>query len=152
MSTNRWWEDNTIYKLIDWRLTDMHSKICILGDSNLCQIRTTPIHQLHVETFPRGKIQHLEVTQNRVQSGMHPDYIILSVGIDDKGVDPDTKVGGTAYMSTQREVLEGQTGSHRAKRANFGRGVRGSSPGKFQKPTWQMVQSTLFLSYICEYY
>ena len=40
-----------------------------------------------------------------------------------KGVDPDTKVGGTAYMSTQREVLEGQTGSHRAKRANFGRGV-----------------------------
>ena len=29
-----------------------------------------------------------------------------------KGVDPDTKVGGTAYMSTQREVLEGQTGSH----------------------------------------
>ena len=32
----------------------------------------------------------------------------------------------TAYMSTQREVLEGQTGSHRAKRANFGRGVRGA--------------------------
>ena len=60
--------------------------------------------------------------------------------------------GGTAYMSTQREVVEGQTGSHRAKRANFGRGLRGSSPGKFQKPTWQMVQSTLFLSYICEYY
>ena len=58
----------------------------------------------------------------------------------------------SAYMSTQREVLEGQTGSHRAKRANFGRGVRGSSPGNFQKPTWQMVQSTLFLSYICEYY
>ena len=50
-------------------------------------------------------------------------------------------------MSTQREFLEGQTGSHRAKRANFGRGV-----GKFQKPTLQMVQYTLFLSYICEYY
>ena len=42
---------------------------------------------------------------------------------DCKGVDPDTKVGGTGYMSTQREVLEGQTGSHRAKRAKFGRGV-----------------------------
>ena len=69
-----------------------------------------------------------------------------------KGVDPDTKVGGTAYVLTQREVLEGQTGSHRAKRANVGRGVRGSSPGKCQKPTWQMVQSALFLSYICEYY
>ena len=27
-------------------------------------------------------------------------------------------------------------------------GVRGSSSGKFQKPTLQMVQSTLFLSYI----
>ena len=49
-------------------------------------------------------------------------------GVVAKGVDPDTKVGGTAYMSTQRDVLEGQTGSHRAKRANFGRGVRGSSP------------------------
>ena len=34
-----------------------------------------------------------------------------------------------AYMSTQREVMEGQTGRHRAKRANFGRGVGGSSPG-----------------------
>ena len=53
-----------------------------------------------------------------------------------------------AYMSTQREVLEGQTGSHRAKRANFGRGARGFSPGKFQKPTLQMVQSMLFLSNI----
>ena len=56
------------------------------------------------------------------------------------------------YMSTQREVLEGQTRSHRAKRVNFGRGVRGSSSETFQKPTLQMVQSTLFLSYICEYY
>ena len=46
------------------------------------------------------------------------------------------------YMLTQREVLEGQTGSHRAKRVNFGRGVRGYSPGKFKKPTVQMVQST----------
>ena len=45
------------------------------------------------------------------------------------------------YMSTQREVLEGQTRSHRAKRANFGRGARGYTPGKFQKPTLQMVQS-----------
>ena len=52
-----------------------------------------------------------------------------------------------AYMSTQREVLEGQTGSHRAKRANFGRGARGYTPGKCQQPTLQMVQSLLFLSY-----
>ena len=35
------------------------------------------------------------------------------------------------YMSTQENVLEGQMGSHQAKRANLGRGVRGSSPGKF---------------------
>ena len=49
-----------------------------------------------------------------------------------KGVDPDTKVGGTAYMSTQREVLEGQTGSHRAKRANFGRGSGGPPPENFK--------------------
>ena len=37
-----------------------------------------------------------------------------------------------AYMSTQREVLEGQTGSHRAKRANFRRGP-GVLPRKFSK-------------------
>ena len=68
--------------------------------------------------------------------------------------DPDFCTSGReqTYMSTQRDVLEGQTGSYRAKGANFGRGVGGSSPGKFQKPTLQMVQSTLFLSYICEYY
>ena len=33
-------------------------------------------------------------------------------------------------MSTQREVFEGQTGTHRAKRASFGRGVL---PWKFSK-------------------
>ena len=33
-----------------------------------------------------------------------------------------------SYMSTQREVLEGQTVSHRAKRANFGRGSGGPPP------------------------
>ena len=60
--------------------------------------------------------------------------------------------GGDGIHVNPERILEGQTGSHRAKRANFGRGVRGSSPGKFQKPTWQMVQSTLFLSYFCEYY
>ena len=32
------------------------------------------------------------------------------------------------------------------------KGRPGVSPGNFQKPTLQMVQSTLFLSYICEYY
>ena len=37
-----------------------------------------------------------------------------------------------AYMSTQREVLEGQTGSHRAKRANFGRGSGGPPPWNFK--------------------
>ena len=58
---------------------------------------------------------------------------LITLTLCTKGVDPDTKVGGTAYMSTQREVLEGQTGSHRAKRANFGRGVRGSPPRKISK-------------------
>ena len=54
-------------------------------------------------------------------------------------VNPERSFGGT-------------NGSHRAKRANFGRGVRGGPPPViFKKPTLQMVQSTLFLSYICEY-
>ena len=35
--------------------------------------------------------------------------------------------------------------------AGFGRGPRGSSPRYFQKPALQMVQSELFLSYICQY-
>ena len=52
--------DNTFHKLTDWHLTDMQSKICILGDSNLCRIKTTPINQLHVECFPGAKIQHLD--------------------------------------------------------------------------------------------
>ena len=38
-----------------------------------------------------------------------------------------------AYMSTQREVWEGQTGSHRAKRANFGRGGPEVLPRKISK-------------------
>ena len=56
-----------------------------------------------------------------VQSLRSSTHARLGLGI--KGVDPDTKVGGTGYMSTQREVLEGQTGSHRAKRAKGGAGV-----------------------------
>ena len=36
-------------------------------------------------------------------------------------------------MSTQREVLEGHTGSHRTKRANFGRGGPGVLLGKISK-------------------
>ena len=60
-----------------------------------------------------------------------------------------THSSAKSYMSTQREVLEGRTRSHRAKRANFGRGA--GPPGNFQKPILQMVQSQLFLSYICEY-
>ena len=35
--------------------------------------------------------------------------------------------------------------------AGFGRGVRGSFPGNFQKPVLQMGQCELFLSYICQY-
>ena len=52
----------------------------------------------------------------------------------------------TAYMSTQREVLEGQTPPSEA--SQLRKGARGYTPGKFQKPTLQMVQSMLFLSYI----
>ena len=69
-----------------------------------------------------------------------------------KGVDPDTKVGGTAYMSTQIEVLEGQTGSHGRSEPTSEGGSGGPPPENLKKPTWQMMQSTLFLSYICEYY
>ena len=35
--------------------------------------------------------------------------------------------------------------------AGFGRGVWGSSPWNLQKPVLQMVQSELFLSYICQH-
>ena len=57
-------------------------------------------------------------------------------------------------MSTQREVFEGQTmargPSSEARRALEG-GSGGPPPGNFQKPVLQMVQSELFLSYICQY-
>ena len=54
-----------------------------------------------------------------------------------------------AYMSTQRESFKGQNGGRPSEVE--GGGVRGSSPGNFQKPVLQMVQSEVFLSYICEY-
>ena len=41
--------DSTFHKLTDWDLTDLQSRICILGDSNLCKIKTTPVNGLHVE-------------------------------------------------------------------------------------------------------
>ena len=41
--------------------------------------------------------------------------------------------------------------AHRAKRGRLWKGGPGSSPGNFQKPVLQMVQSEVFLSYICEY-
>ena len=45
-------------------------------------------------------------------------------------VNPERSFGGT-------------NGSHRAKRANFGRGVRAFSPGKFQKPTFKQYVNWL---------
>ena len=57
-------------------------------------------------------------------------------------------------MSTQREIFEGQIGSQssearRASDRGFGV-VQGPSPGIFQELVLQMVQSEVFLSYICE--
>ena len=77
--------ENTFHKLTDWDLTDLQSRI-ILGDSNLCKIKTTPVNGLHVECFPGAKIQHLDriLSKYWVPSGMHPEYIILSVGINDR--------------------------------------------------------------------
>ena len=47
---------------------------------------------------------------------------------------------------------ERQTAARRAKRGGVWKGgVQGSSPINFQKPVLQMVQSELFLSYICQY-
>ena len=46
-------------------------------------------------------------------------------------------------MSTQRESFEGQNGGQPSE-------AEGVS-GNFQKPVLQMVQSEVFLSYICEY-
>ena len=76
----------------------------------------------HLRAMPAAKATGLD--------GISCKVLKLSAEIiaPHKGVDPDTKVGGTAYMSTQREVLEGQTGSHRAKRAIFGRGSGGPPP------------------------
>ena len=53
-------------------------------------------------------------------------------------VNPEGKFRGTKWRSAEQS----ETG--------FGRGVRGPSPGNFQKPVLQVVQSDVFLSYICE--
>ena len=49
-------------------------------------------------------------------------------------------------MSIQREVFEGQTTARRAKRGGLWKGGPGVSPGNFQKPVLEMVQSELYLS------
>ena len=53
-------------------------------------------------------------------------------------VNPERKFRGTKWRPAERS----ETG--------FGRGVRWSFPGYFQKPVLQMMQSEVFLSYICE--
>ena len=62
------------------------------------------------------------------------------------------------YNSTKHHTCQPREKFCRDKRqpverseAGFGRGVRGSSPGNLKKPVLQMVQSELFLSYICQY-
>ena len=58
-----------------------------------------------------------------------------------------------AYIHVDPERSFGETnGESPSEASQLRKGVPGSSPGKFQKPTLQMVQSTLFLGYICEYY
>ena len=49
-------------------------------------------------------------------------------------------------MSTEGEIFEGQNGSppSEARRASEGGGVREPSPGNFQKPVLQMVQSEVY--------
>ena len=60
--------------------------------------------------------------------------------------------GGDGIHVNPERSFGGTNGEPSSEASQLRKGVRGSSPGKFQKPTWQMVQSTLFLSYICEYY
>ena len=51
----------------------------------------------------------------------------------------------------REKVLRDKWQAAERSETGFGRGVRGSCPGNFQKPVLQMVQSEVFLSYICEY-
>ena len=72
-----------------------------------------------------------------VSSGVPPgNYINESNYIH---VNPETTFRGTKWRPAERC----ETG--------FGRGVGRSSPENFQKPVLQIVQSQVFLSYICEY-
>ena len=115
------------HELIAWsHLVSFRNPVNVRSDRRDCDTSDTcPVHSNRTGTYyPEGSLL--------VYSQTIPIENIVALSSALHGVDPDTKVGGTAYMSTQREVLEGQTGSHRAKRANFGRGVRGSSPGKFK--------------------
>ena len=54
------------------------------------------------------------------------------------------------FASLTKLQFEGASVCYCCESFGFGRGVRGP-PGIFQKPILQMVQSQLFLSYICEY-
>ena len=60
-------------------------------------------------------------------------------------------MANTIHVNPERS-FGGTNGEPPSGASQLRKGGPGSSPGKCQKPTLQMVQSTLFLSYIWEYY
>ena len=58
---------------------------------------------------------------------------------------------GAVHVNPERS-FGGTNGEPPSEASQLRKGGSGVPPGKLKKPTLQMVQSTLFLSYICEYY
>ena len=82
--------ENTFHKNWDWRISNTNSQILILGDSNLSRITTSPNNHVSIESFPGAKIAHMKelLTNLEDQPSTEPEYVILSIGINDRENNP----------------------------------------------------------------
>ena len=60
--------------------------------------------------------------------------------------------GGRHTCQSREKFWRDERGATERSEPTLEGGSGGPPPENLKKPTWQMVQSTLFLSYICEYY
>ena len=101
--------------------------------------RTRTRIQAHSIFLERDRYRNRD-RERKIQQAREKDRGVGHIKYRDSiHVNPERSFGGT-------------NGEPPSEASPLRKGVPGSSPGKFQKHTLQMVQSTLFLSYISEYY
>ncbi len=91
-----------------WPIPKFSSKIALLGDSNLSKISHAPneIESVQADSFPGAHIQHItKIIQQHNTNQQAPDVLILSVGINNRGNQPQThhtNVTGLVKAASQK--------------------------------------------------